>query len=219
MQRTGLDQLLDFGDGDAPGRSHVRIEIARRLAVHEIALRVALPRLHECDIGDDPGFQDVGFTVHDPRFLAFRHQRARTGLGEEGVDAGTAGAHPLRHGALRTEFEFQLAGEVLPLEFLVLADIGGNHFADLARNEQQPQAGAIDARIVGDHGEIPHARVMEGADELLGYPAKAESPAAQCHAILDDAAQRALGIRKYLGFSRHRTASLPFKPFAGAPVY
>ena len=44
--------------------------------------------------------------------------------GEEGGDAGAAGAQPLGERALRDELDLELAGEELALELLVLADVG-----------------------------------------------------------------------------------------------
>ena len=76
--------------------------------------------------------------------------RADAGAGEEGRDAGAAGAQLLGQRALRREFELELAGQVLALELLVLADVAGDHLLDLARLEQQAEAEAVDAGVVGD---------------------------------------------------------------------
>ena len=45
------------------------------------------------------------------------------------ADAGAGGAHPLREGALRHELDLDFLLQVLPLEFLVLADVGRDHLA------------------------------------------------------------------------------------------
>src|SRR3546814_3497200 len=45
--------------------------------------------------------------------------------------------------ALRIEFELEKAGQILPLEFLILPDIGGDHLAHLAALEQQAEAEKI----------------------------------------------------------------------------
>ena len=129
IELAGLDQLLDFRDRDAAGAGHHRIEVARGLAIDEVALGVALPRLHQRQVGGQPGFEHVGLAVDDARLLAFGDQRARAGLGVEAVDARAAGADALGERALRIEFQLQLAGQVLPLELLVLADVRGNHLA------------------------------------------------------------------------------------------
>lgn len=57
-------------------------------------------------------------------FLAFGNLRSDAGLGVEARYPCAAGAHALRQGALRAEFDFEFAGKELAFEFLVLADIG-----------------------------------------------------------------------------------------------
>ncbi len=54
----------------------------------------------------------------------------------EGWDALAAGRASLRQGALRRELELDLAGQVHLLELLVLADVGGDHLADLLGLEE-----------------------------------------------------------------------------------
>ena len=80
--------------------------------------------------------------------LALGDQGADAGLGEEGRDAGAAGADALGQRALRVELELELAGQVLALELLVLADVGADHLLDLARVEQLAEAEAVDAAVV-----------------------------------------------------------------------
>ena len=95
------------------------------------------------------------------RLLAFGNRGAVAGGGEEGGDAGTAGAQLLGQGALRGEFDFQLAGEQLLLEQGVLADVGGDHLADLPVLQQHAEAETVDAAIVGYHGQIAHATTAD----------------------------------------------------------
>src|SRR5271154_3200073 len=106
-----LDQMLDLGDGEPAGRRHHRIEVARRLSVDEIAFGVALPGMDEGNVGDEPGLHDVGLVVEVADFLALGDDRADAGLGEEGGNAGAAGADALGQRALRIEFELELARE------------------------------------------------------------------------------------------------------------
>src|SRR5262245_22483537 len=54
-----LDQPLDLGDSHLRGGRHDGIEIACSLAVDEIAEAVALPRLHEREIGLQRLLEDV----------------------------------------------------------------------------------------------------------------------------------------------------------------
>src|SRR5690606_21983260 len=142
-----------------------------RLAIDEIAFRVALPRFHECDVGRQARLQDVRLAVDDACFLAFGDERPGTGLRVEAVDARTARANAFGERALRIEFERELAGQILALELSVLADVRGNHFADLASLEQQPEALAIHAGIVRDHGEVARAGIAERENEVLRNPA------------------------------------------------
>ena len=122
-----------------------------------------------------PALQDVALAVELALLLALGHQRADAGLGVEGRDAGAAGADALGQRALRREFELQLAGQILLLEELVLADIGRDHLPDLAGLEQNAEAEAVDAGIVGDDGQILCAALAHRLDQDLGNAAQAEA--------------------------------------------
>src|SRR5690606_31450688 len=148
-----LHDLLHLGDADLAGHGADRVEVACRLAEHQVAGLVRLPCLDQCDVGDQRGLHDVVLAVELAGFLALRHNGAVAGRGEEGRDAGTAGAQALGQRALRVELQLQLAGQELPLELLVLAHVGGNHLADLPGFQQQAEAEAVDARVVGDGGQ------------------------------------------------------------------
>ena len=128
-----------------------------------IAISATRPRLH-----------DVALAVEFAHFLALGDQGADAGLGEEGRDAGAAGADALGERALRIEFELELAGEVLLGEQLVLAHIGRDHLADLARLEQPAEPDAVDAGIVGDEGQVLRARITNRLDQRLRNAAQAE---------------------------------------------
>ena len=118
----------------------IGIKIARGLAVDEVALGIALPGMHEREVGDEAGLHDVALAVEGALFLALGDVGADAGLGEEGRNAGAARAHALGQRALRVELDLQLAGEELLREQLVLAHIGRDHLLDLARLEQQAEA-------------------------------------------------------------------------------
>jgi hypothetical protein len=72
--------------------SRRRIEVARREAEEQVALGVGLPGLHQRDVGHQRALHDVGLAVELARLLALGHLGADAGLGEEGRDAGAAGA-------------------------------------------------------------------------------------------------------------------------------
>ena len=95
-----LHQVLDLGDRDLAGGRHHGVKIARGLAKDEIALGIALPCMDQGDIGNHAGFHDIGLAIEDALFLTFGDHGAHAGFGEEGGDAGAAGADALGQRAL-----------------------------------------------------------------------------------------------------------------------
>ena len=73
------------------------------------------------EVGDDAALHDVVLAVELALLLAFADHGAGAGLGEEGRNAGAAGADALGQRALRIELDLELAGEILRGEHLVLA--------------------------------------------------------------------------------------------------
>ena len=181
-----LDQVLDLGHGDLGRRRHHRVEVARGLAVDEVAFGVALPGMHDGQIGDQAGLHHVLLAVELADFLALGDQGADAGLGEEGRDAGAAGAAALGQGALGIELDLQFAGQELLGEGLVLADIGRDHLPDLARLQQHAQADIVDAGIVGDHGQALDAAVPDRLDQSFRNAAKAEAAGHDRHIVFQD---------------------------------
>src|ERR1700730_5601348 len=159
MDRVGIDfsrrdEMLDLRDRHLAGGGHHWIEVARRLAIDKIAFRVALIGVDDRDIGDESALHDTGHAVEVAQLLPIGNDSPNAGLGEKRRDAGAACPDALRQGALRIEFEFEFAGKILPLEKLVLTDIRRDHFPDLSCFEEEPEACAIDARVVRDHCQI-----------------------------------------------------------------
>ena len=151
IDRARLDEVLDLGDRDARRGRHHRVEVARRPAVHEVADAVALPGLHEREVGRAAASRArSGRPSMIARLLAFGDERAVAGRREEAADAGAAGANPLGERALRHQLDLDLAGQELPLELLVLADVGRDHLPDLPRLEQDADAEVVDAGVVAD---------------------------------------------------------------------
>src|SRR5690606_23001558 len=70
------------------------------------------------------------------RESALCHLGAYPGLGEECRDARATGPQLPGERALRSEFDFKLAGEELPLELLVLSHIRRRHLADATGGQQ-----------------------------------------------------------------------------------
>src|SRR3546814_5901676 len=73
---SDLEQFLDFGDRHAARCRHHRIEIARGLAVDEIALVVAAPRLDDGEIGGQPRLENIALAAEDFFLFAFGDDRA-----------------------------------------------------------------------------------------------------------------------------------------------
>src|SRR3546814_4461433 len=112
------------------------------------------PRLDDGEIGGQPRLENIALAAEDFFLFAFGDDRADARARIEADDARAAGAQPLGERALRIEFELEKAGQILPLEFLILPDIGGDHLAHLAALAQQAEAEIVDPRIVRDDGEI-----------------------------------------------------------------
>ncbi len=128
----------------------IGLKLRAVLRIDEVARGVALPRLHQGEVGEQAALHDVFIAVELAYFLALGDHRADAGLGEEGRDAGAAGADALGQGPLRVELELELAGEELLGEELVLADVRTDHLVDLLGLQQDAEARAVDAGVVGD---------------------------------------------------------------------
>ena len=61
------------------------------------------------------------------------------------------------------------------LEEFVFADVGGDHFFDLAILEEKADAEVVDAGVVADDGEIFGAFAADGSDQIFGDAAEAEA--------------------------------------------
>ncbi len=195
IDAAGLDDLLDLDHRHLAGHRARRIEVARGAAEHQVAALVGLPRLHQRHIGHQRALHHVGLAVELARLLAFGDHRADAGAGEEGRDAGAAGAQLLGQRALRREFELEFAGQILALELLVLADVARDHLLDLARLEQQAEAEAVDAGVVRDDGQVLDPAVAQRVDQRLGYAAQAEAADRQQLVVAHQAVERRSGAR------------------------
>ncbi|MNS76962.1 hypothetical protein D3C72_1105290 [compost metagenome] len=193
VQLTGLDDMLDLGDGDLACHGAHRVEVARGAAEHQVAGLVGLVGLDQRHVGGQRTLHHVLLAVELADFLAVGHDRAHAGARKERRNAGAAGAQLLGQRALGREFEFQFAGQVLALELLVLAHVGRDHLPDLARGQQQAQAEAIDAGVVGDAGQLLGAAVAQRGNQRLGDAAQAETANGDCLAVADDACKRFCG--------------------------
>lgn len=69
-QGTRLDQFLDLGHGHLARGRHHRIEVPGGHPIDQIALGIALPGLHDRQIGDKPPLHDVLLAIELADFLA-----------------------------------------------------------------------------------------------------------------------------------------------------
>src|SRR6185369_18004986 len=115
IERADRDDLFDLGDADlAAGRGR-QVEVARRLAEHEVAALVRLPALDDAEVGADSALEHIGLPIEVFRLLALCDLSADTGLRIESGNSRAARAHPLGKRALRRELDLELPGEELPL--------------------------------------------------------------------------------------------------------
>ena len=194
IELADLDELLDLGHADLAAGGDHRVEVPGGFSKNEVAGFVALPRLHERDLGLDAGFEHVFLAVENFRLLALGQFGAEAGAGVKARDARAARAQPLGECALRDEFEFEFARQHLALELFVLADVGGHHLLHLPGGEQNPHAEAIHARVVADDGEAFHAAVVQCGDEIFRDAAEPESARGDCHVVVQQAGQRRRGV-------------------------
>jgi len=193
IEFADFDQFLDLDHGDPPGIGAQRVEVAGGFPVDQVAGPVRLPGLDQRQVGGNALFEDIVRVAEARRRLVLRQDRAVGGAGVEGGDAGPAGAQLFRQGALRGQFQFQLAAEKLLLEDGVLADIGGDHFPDLAGLQQQAEAEIVDPGIVADHGQVFDAAVAQGDYQVFGDAAQAEAARGHRHAVAGQSFQGLCG--------------------------
>src|SRR4029079_5599871 len=180
-----LDEVLDLRERDACGGGHHRVEVPGGLAKDEVASAVADERTDEREVGLQRHLQHEVTPVDDARLFPFGDDRSVAGRSEEAADAGAAGADALGEGALRHQFDLELAGEELPFELLVFADIGRDHLADLLRLEDRPEAEVVDAGVVADDREVLRATTQQRGQEVLGIAADADPAHHQRRAVWD----------------------------------
>src|SRR5690349_7474019 len=115
--------MLDLGHGHPAGHCRERVEVAGRLAEHQVSVAVTLPGPDQAEIARDGVLQDEGpglpVELHllgelrraldyraavgpeTPRQAALGDLAADAGRGEERRDARATGAQLLRQSALR----------------------------------------------------------------------------------------------------------------------
>jgi hypothetical protein len=146
------------------------------------------------------------FPSASPREPALGDHRPHPGRRVEGAEAGAARAEPLGQRALRGQLDRQLAVQVLAGELLVLPDVRRDDAADPPLLEQEAEAGAVDAAVVGDHGQVVGPLLDERLDEEPRDAGEAE-PADGQAGPAGDVGDRCGGRRHHLVQGCHRTTS------------
>src|SRR5450830_389756 len=154
VQLAGFDDFLDFDHGDLAGGRGQRVEVLGGVAIDDIAEVVGFPAFDDGEVAGDGLFHQVRTAVEFTGFLAVGDRGADPGGREEGWDAGATGAHFLGQGALGGQYHFDFTAEQLFFEEGVFTDIGGDHLADLPVFQQHAEAKAVDAAVVGNHGQV-----------------------------------------------------------------
>ena len=146
------------------------------------------------EVGADAALEDVGLAVELLMLLALRDLRPDAGLGVEAGNPRAACAHPLGERALRRELDLDLVREELPLELLVLADIGRDHLPHLPGAKQLAEPFIVDAGIVRGDGEVLDAARDDRIDQPLGNSAQPEAAGGDRHSVEQQPFERALGV-------------------------
>src|SRR5258707_11118742 len=95
VELAKLDEFFNFGDDVVGGGGHHGIEVARGLAIDEIAPAVAFPGFDESEIAAQGALHDVFAAVEFAGFLSFGDHGAVAGGSIERRNSGAAGAEAL----------------------------------------------------------------------------------------------------------------------------
>ena len=105
-------------------------------------------------------------TVVLPIYQTAMHLTPRTG--EEAYN-------DIKYLRLNNSPNHEVLGEKLAGEFLVLADIGRDHFFDLAGRQQHAETEIVNAAIIRNDSEVLDAGIADGDDQTFGNAAKPET--------------------------------------------
>src|SRR5208282_625563 len=128
----GFHKFFHLCNYEVSSRSHHWIQIARRLAIDEVAPAIALPRFDKGEIGSQRTFQDVHSAAKFAGLLAFGHNRPKACGRVKRGNARATRAQPPRERPLGIQLQFEFTAERELLEVLIPPDIRGDHLLDLA---------------------------------------------------------------------------------------
>ena len=98
---------------------------------------------------------------------------------------GAAGAQPLGQRALRSQLHLEIAGQVLPRELLVHAEVAADRPPDALLLQQQAQAGAVNAELFDTISSSSAPWFSERVMRIHGIPANPKPPTAILAAACD----------------------------------
>jgi hypothetical protein len=210
IEFSDFDENFDFRNGHTTACGSHGIEVARGLAIHEVATCIALPGFHERKIGVNAALQDVGEAVELALLLPFSYGSADARARIEAGDARATRAHAFSERTLGAEFHFEFSGEKLPLEFAILADIAGDHFADLVSFEEEPKPPAVHAGVIAGDCKALFSGIAQSEDESFRDAAQAEATDCDRHAVVNYALER--GMRVGIDLRYGQQEALPSDP-------
>ncbi len=208
-----FDDLFDFSHGDPTRFGTGDIEVVGCFAQDQVAGLVGLPGFDDRKVGGDAFFQDIGNAVVFLDVFPFGEHRTNAGPGKKSRNSGSAGAHFLCQGPLRSQLELQFAAQVLLFEKSIFANIGRNHFFDLAGLQQKAKAEIVNPGVVADHRQSLRAGCAQGQDQFLGYPAETETSRSDGHVIVEQALKGfcCIGVNRFHVLSLESNFSDGFK--------
>src|SRR6266446_940745 len=104
VQLAKSGEVFYFGDDVIGGGGPHGIEVARGLAINEIAPAIALPGFDESEVATKAAFENAHVAAEVARLLAFGDHRAKASGRIERGNAGASRAQPLCESALRIQF-------------------------------------------------------------------------------------------------------------------
>lgn len=177
VEGAGGHDLVDLDDRDACGGQHHGAEVARGLAVDEVAELVGAVRGDECEVAGDGVLEDVAAAVEGARLLALGQRGAVAGGGEERGDAGAPRAESLGQVALRDELELEVPVAVGGVEVpgVGLARVGADDLGHAPLAHQRGEAGVPTTGVVAHEREVTGTAVDQRLDQLHGLPGRTEA--------------------------------------------
>src|ERR1700683_3238119 len=177
IKAAGGDEIFDFDERGLACGGHDGIEIARSLAINEIAQMIGALRTDKSIIGTKRVFENVALAANHALFFAAGYLGAHADGGIKGRNAGAKGAYAFAENSLWNEFEFDFAGVILLLKiFRAGTGKGGDDATNLAIFEENAGLAVTGATIVADDFEIARATAGQGLDQIIGGSGPAEAP-------------------------------------------